>query len=367
MAVKKKGTLPKKRTPKKPVPRKKTGSRRVKKQKRPKQRLLLNELKKNLLGILILLSICLTIAMVADIFLKPGRSVPPDNMASQTKPHQKKTISDRTQRPVHAVKKTPLPEPAAKARKEIKPIAYEVFTDIAPVIIEAPRPVPKDTSPRIAIIIDDIGYDHKMALALYDLHPNITFSVLPFSPFGRQISRKLHEKGAQLMLHLPMEPDEYPHVDPGPGAILSQMTPDQLLAQLKKDIADVPFIVGVNNHMGSKLTASADQMNQIFTILKKEKLFFIDSKTAPRSQGKAAARLLKVRFAQRDVFLDNFQDMDYISGQFNQLIGIARRHGSAIGIGHPYQTTLEALGRLLPKIKKKIKVVRASELVHVPG
>ncbi len=368
MAVKKKGASAKKSvSKKKPASRNKKISKRLKKTGKTKKPLVLNELKKNLLGILVLVSICLTIAMVADIFFKPGQIQRPDIV-----PHKApKIVKSKPDKPSTITKKEPSSghkqkNESGSAQAVQKAIEYEVFKDIEPVIIEKQIPPTKDKTPRIAIIIDDIGYDRKTALALSDLHPNITFSVLPFSPYGKKISRKLHAKGAQLMLHLPMEPMEYPDVNPGPGAILSSMTPDQLLEQLKKDINDIPYIIGVNNHMGSKLTTSASQMNQIFTILKKEELFFVDSKTAPKSQGKASARLLKIQFAQRDVFLDNLQDTKYIAGQFQQLINIAKRHGTAIGIGHPYKATLEALTHLLPQLKKT-KIVRASELTHIPG
>jgi polysaccharide deacetylase 2 family uncharacterized protein YibQ len=225
----------------------------------------------------------------------------------------------------------------------------------------------KDHIPQIVIIIDDIGYDKKIAMALCDLDSNITFSVLPFAPFGKIISKQLHAKGSQLMLHLPMEPVKYPEVNPGPGAILSSMSPDTLLDQLKKNMDDVPNIVGVNNHMGSKITTRSAQMNQIFTILKRENLFFIDSRTAPESKCKASARLLKLRFGQRDVFLDNFQNQEYITGQFEKLKALAIKHGSAIGIGHPYEATFHTLSSELPKLKNKIKIVRADRLVSIPG
>ena len=127
------------------------------------------------------------------------------------------------------------------------------------------------------------------------------------------------------------------------------------------------FRSGVNNHMGSKLTSNSDQMNQIFTILKKENLFFVDSRTSAKSQCKPSARLLKVKFAQRDVFLDNFQTPEYITGQLQKLIDLAKKNGSAIGIGHPYQETLEALSKELPTLKGKVKIVRASFLTSVPG
>ncbi len=128
--------------------------------------------------------------------------------------------------------------------------------------------------PRIAIIIDDIGYNKDLAMGLLKVNKNITFAILPFSPSGRQLARTLSGKGAELMLHLPMEPTQYPKVNPGPGALLASMSPDELLTQLRKDLHAVPGTVGVNNHMGSRLTADSDKMNQIFTVLKQRISFY---------------------------------------------------------------------------------------------
>lgn len=353
MAAKKKGSSKNKR--KKTVSGKRTNRKKAKKPS------VLHEIKKILVGISVLVAICLTLAMIADIFLKPG---------SVKKDPSPATRPDEGIRPIQediAVLKKEKKKTNGLKQKSEKTITYEVYDDIEHIIVEKPIKPVKEKIPQVAIIIDDIGYDKKIALALFDLNPDITFSILPFSPFGKAIAEKLHQKGALLMLHLPMEPVQYPTVNPGPGAILSSMTPDELLTQLKKDIKDVPYIRGVNNHMGSMLTSQSDQMNQIFTILKKEKLFFIDSRTAPKSQGKASARLLKVRFAQRDVFLDNIQEYAYIKGQLRELVGLAEKHGSAIGIGHPYKATLDTLSRELPKLKDKVTIVRASRLTHIPG
>jgi len=349
---------------KKVTPKKKTVSRKKKSQRKAKKPVVFNELKKVLVGIAILVSVCLTVAMIADLFFHPGRFEKKEEIQepegqSKIKPIQEDITSVLSKKPVLSLK--------AKHAKSDKPIKYEVFEDIDHTIVEKPILSVKAHKPKIVIIIDDIGYHKKNALALCNLNPKITFSVLPFSPFGRKIAEKLHAKGSELMLHLPMEPVDYPKVDPGPGAILSNMPPDVLLDQLRKDIQDVPYIVGVNNHMGSELTTHPNQMNQIFTILKKKDLFFVDSRTASNSQCKASARLLRIKFAQRDVFLDNDQNVPYITGQFKELVDIAKKHGTAIGIGHPYNATLQALSIELPKLKNKIDIVPASALIAIPG
>jgi polysaccharide deacetylase 2 family uncharacterized protein YibQ len=219
------------------------------------------------------------------------------------------------------------------------------------------------TLPKVAIIIDDLGYDEKVASKFLMLDGVMSFSVLPHSPFQKEIATTIHHSGKDVLVHLPMEPIEYPEVDPGVGALLCSMTPDELLDQLQKDLDTVPFAVGVNNHMGSKLTQDPARMRQIFTILKKRNLFFVDSLTSPRSCCQHSASLLKLRFLQRHVFLDHVQDQNAIRFQIKRLIGMARKHGKAIGIGHPYPITWEVLSKELPDIKNKVELVRVSQLV----
>ncbi|WP_022665324.1 divergent polysaccharide deacetylase family protein [Desulfospira joergensenii] len=331
------------------------------------------EFKKIFLGIAILAAICLTTAMVADIFFRPGT----DRFKSGKEPEKQtpvKTITRESPQKPEPEKDGPLKVKVENKTKlaglKEKPdgaIVYEVFKGVDETHVSKDRPRPQDHIPSISLIIDDIGYDRRLAMALFDLEPNITFSVLPGSPFGRSLAGRLKGKGAEIMLHLPMEPREYPRINPGPGALLASMSPDVLLDQLRKDLAEVPGAAGVNNHMGSRLTAQADQMNQIFTILKKENLFFVDSRTSKDSQCRASARLLRLPYAQRDVFLDNNQDVTYITGQFRKLIKLAEKHGAAIGIGHPYKATLQALEKELPRLKGKIRIVPASQMTVIPG
>lgn len=221
--------------------------------------------------------------------------------------------------------------------------------------------------PRVAIIIDDMGYDRAMAEKFLSLEVPLTFSLFPHGPHREYIVRRAHERGLDVMLHLPMEPVEYPSVNPGPGALLTGMSPDQLILQLKRNLDTIPTLVGVNNHMGSRMTTVSTQMYQIFTILKQRELFFIDSLTTAQSVCKPSARLLQVPFAQRDVFLDHRPESEFVRGQIRLLTRIARSHGEAIGIGHPHEVTYRILRDILPRLQREVHLVPAADLVRPTG
>lgn len=228
----------------------------------------------------------------------------------------------------------------------------------------APAPVPAPAErPRIALIIDDMGYDLAIAKRLLRMDAGLSISILPHSPFQKEIATLAHQAGREVLLHLPMEPLEYPEVDPGPGALITSMTPDEMLAVLRRDLDAVPHISGVNNHMGSRLTEDAARIRQVFTILKKRGLFFIDSLTSPRSQCAQVAQLFKLPFAQRHVFLDHTQEANAIRFQIKRLISTAKKHGQAIGIGHPYPVTLQVLEEELTEVKKGVTIVPVSDLI----
>ncbi len=231
------------------------------------------------------------------------------------------------------------------------------------------KPLPPKTEilPKVALIIDDIGYDVPVSNQLLALDAVLTFAIRPHSPHLNEIARRAHRKGIEIMLHLPMEPMEYPQVDPGPGALFANMSPDQLVKQLTRDLERVPYVIGVNNHMGSKITTISTQMYQVFSILKKRDLFFIDSRTTTATLCRPSARLLQIRFGQRDVFLDHLQTENAIRKQLRRLVRIAEKNGQAIGIGHPHSLTCEVLRRELPALTQRVRLVPASQVVHKPG
>jgi uncharacterized protein len=267
------------------------------------------------------------------------------------------------------VKKVP---PEIKTLEQVPAVIIPTYEVYPKEVITPPSPIVKSKAipgrnlPEVAIIIDDIGYDIALAEKFIRLNSSLTFSLLPFGPFNDRILSLAREKDLETMLHLPMEPREYPKIKPGPGALYTSMTPDSLIAQLEADLNVVPDIKGVNNHMGSKMTESSDQMNQIFTILKKRGLYFVDSKTTPDSLCKSSARLFRVPFAERDVFIDHFQDREFIRKQIDLLIRIAQKYGSSIGIAHPHEVTYEVLDEMMPELKKKVTIVPVSRLVEKP-
>lgn len=217
--------------------------------------------------------------------------------------------------------------------------------------------------PKVAIIIDDMGYDRALAGRFINLGIPLTFSILPHSPRGRGIARTAREHDIEIMLHLPMEPDEYPAVNPGDGVLLTSMGPDELIARMEADLNDIPHVAGINNHMGSKMTADSTRMYQVFSVLKKHGLFFVDSRTTPESQCRPAARLLQVPFAERDVFLDNDSNVAAIEAQIDRVIAVAKRNGKAVAIGHAHGSTCTALEKHLATLTQQVELVPASHLV----
>ncbi len=226
---------------------------------------------------------------------------------------------------------------------------------------------PQETSPRIALIVDDIGYDRAVVKKFLSLNLPITLSMLPKSPFAKSILGEARKNHVEIMLHQPMEPFEYPRINPGPGTLLTSMTPDELVQQLIQNLEDMPFVSGVNNHMGSKMTASASQMRQVFSVLKQRNLYFIDSRTTEKTICRSSADLLQIPFGERDIFIDHFQDKDFIKKQLYELVRIATTHGEAIGIAHPYTKTYQVLKTALPDLKQKVQFVPVSEVVRVSG
>ncbi|GAB6269839.1 MAG: hypothetical protein STSR0002_25820 [Smithella sp.] len=226
---------------------------------------------------------------------------------------------------------------------------------------EKAKPLPPKSIPRrqVAIIIDDIGYDLKQIQELLKINADITLAILPLCPHTREAAEMFHKAHRETLLHLPMEPLSYPREKPGPGALFTDMSNDEIIFQLEKDIAAVPYISGVNNHMGSKFMMDEKKLTVVFNQLKNKRLFFVDSRTTADTKTFVTAEKVGLPVAARKIFLDNNRDYNEI---YNILINVAKKNGDdapVIIIGHPYPETVRAVG-------DAVKVLREKEVAIVP-
>ncbi len=225
------------------------------------------------------------------------------------------------------------------------------------------KPYKTPFKPRIAIIIDDIGNQKKLAVALMNLDLNLSFSVMPFRPFSRELALKAAALHHDVLLHLPMEPHNLRRWNPGPGALLLSMSQNEMGRILDQDLTELPMVIGVNNHMGSKFTENVPAMTYVLKILKSRHLIWLDSLTSPKSVGFRLGRKLGLRTARRDVFLDNTQSAAAITTQLNKLINLADRRGYAIGIAHPHPSTLKALRLNQERLKHQVILLGIQQLI----
>lgn len=231
---------------------------------------------------------------------------------------------------------------------------------------EKAKPLSPKTLPlrQVAIIIDDIGYDLKPVKELLKINADLTFAILPLCSHTREAAEMFHQAHRETLLHLPMEPVSYPREKPGNGALFTDMNDEELVFQLEKDIAAVPYISGVNNHMGSKFMMDEKKLTLVFNKLKKNNLFFVDSRTSTDDKAFVTAEKVGLPVAARNIFLDNSRDYNEI---YNNLINIAKKDGDVspmILIGHPYPETIRAIIDAMKELReKRISIVPVSQLI----
>ncbi|PCI52911.1 MAG: hypothetical protein COB45_11560 [Gammaproteobacteria bacterium] len=217
---------------------------------------------------------------------------------------------------------------------------------------------------RIAIVIDDIGYRETDKHALL-LPGAITYSILPHTPYGKALAMEANASHREVLLHIPMEAENGKKL--GPGALTSAMNKAEIYASLGESLAEVPFAIGINNHMGSHLTQLVKPMSWTMGFLKQHHLLFLDSKTSPYSKASIIAQKLGVPVKGRHIFLDNQLTESYINKQFQALIEYAQTQNVAIAIAHPHPETIQALQHLIPTLQQQnIELVPLSALYSIP-
>jgi len=227
---------------------------------------------------------------------------------------------------------------------------------------QAPMPwVP--TLPKIAIILDDLGYNRPSGERALQLPGNITYAIIPFTPYSQIFANAAFDRNREVILHMPMESSD-PTRKLDQGGLTRNQSEMEVKARVKKAIQSVPHIVGLNNHMGSNVTADTQMMQWVMQEVRNQPLYFIDSMTNPHSVANDSAAQFAIPTLKRDIFLDNVQTEAAVERMFRALIKVAQERGHAIAIGHPYPATLTYLEKVLPKLQEMgVELVDASDLV----
>ncbi|MDR1837879.1 MAG: divergent polysaccharide deacetylase family protein [Treponema sp.] len=242
---------------------------------------------------------------------------------------------------------------AAGERSNIKPDTGTAFSQPAANNIPAANTVSPVNSTAVStqkppafmgtvvFVIDDAGNNLHELEPFLKLPSPLTIAVLPALPYSAEAARRIRAAGKEVMLHQPME--ALGGQNPGPGAIYNSMSADEVRAVLSRNIAEVGPVAGINNHQGSKVTMNREAMETILAFCGEHGLYFLDSRTTAETAAPAAAKMLGMKIAERDVFIDNEQDREsmlrYITGGLER----AQRNGSAVMIGHAWSPALAPL------------------------
>ena len=254
------------------------------------------------------------------------------------------------------------PEPKKPEKNPVEPKAKPEAVATRLPVQEPRRPLP-----RIALVIDDLGYmQPELVTRLCSLPVPFSVAVLPYQEYTRESAEIAHRLGKEVMLHLPMEPLGYPAPghDPGPNAILFNLPEPEIRRRVRLALDEIPYRTGVNNHMGSRITPDRLRMGWVLQEIKARKCFFVDSRTEKDSVAYDVAEQLGVPAVQRRVFLDDNKAFPEVEKQWDRALKLAEKDGSVLIIGHIYPETVEALEKLVPRAKGQVGFVTAGQLAR---
>ena len=218
---------------------------------------------------------------------------------------------------------------------------------------------------KIAIVLDDFGSMSNLVERFCALPQALTLAVLPNEGQVNTIVGLARDKGHEVLVHLPMEPEDYPAKNPGENAIFAHQDSTAIGPLVRAALRKIPGAVGFNNHMGSRTTADPRIMRQVLREIKKHDLLFLDSRTTASSVAYDMARAMAIPTAQRDLFIDPVDTTEAVEKKLWELAALAVRQGQAVGIGHDREQTLLALENMLPRLEARgFSFVSISELAH---
>lgn len=218
----------------------------------------------------------------------------------------------------------------------------------------------------VTIVIDDFGNGMKGTEEMLQLPIQFAVAVMPFMPTTKQDAEAAHKLGHDVLIHMPMEPNQGKRSWLGPGSITAELSDAEVRQRVEAAIAEVPHAVGMNNHMGSKITADERIMSIVLTVCREHGLFFLDSKTTPRTVVSKIANELGVPVLENNFFLDDVYTVEHISKQVGKLRKHMADHEHTITIGHvgpPGLKTASVLRQSIPALQAEAIFVKPSELV----
>ncbi|MGL4858752.1 MAG: divergent polysaccharide deacetylase family protein [Enterobacteriaceae bacterium] len=215
---------------------------------------------------------------------------------------------------------------------------------------------------QLAIVIDDIGYRPQDSQVL-QLPVAVSVAILPDSAHRSEMAQRAWRQGREILIHMPMAPKSKQPLEK--STLFPEMSQSEIASRLQQAFHNVPYAVGMNNHMGSAMTASLPAMQQVFRVLQQYRLrYFLDSRTIGSSQVRAAGVGTGLCVLSRDIFLDDSKNEQDIRRQLQRAIAVAQKKGSAIAIGHPYPETLRVLQQMLPQLPANVVLVKPSMLIN---
>ncbi|MFC0212637.1 divergent polysaccharide deacetylase family protein [Paenibacillus chartarius] len=218
---------------------------------------------------------------------------------------------------------------------------------------------------QVAVVIDDFGNGMKGTKEMLELPIPFTAAVMPFLPTTKSDAELAHKMGKPVFLHMPMEPRKGKRSWLGPGAITMDLSDEEVRQRIEAAIDDIPYVEGINNHMGSKVTASERMMRVILTVCKERGLVYLDSKTNDKSVAGKIAKELGVKYAENELFLDDVYTAKHVSGQVAKLRKKLKEKDDCIIIGHvgpPGPVTAEVLKQSIPELQKNVTFVPVTKL-----
>lgn len=220
--------------------------------------------------------------------------------------------------------------------------------------------------PKLALVIDDWGYSSRYTESFLRYPFPLTVAIIPYLAESTALARQAFAGGHEVILHQPMEALGSA-VELGEGGILTSMDPEEIRRRLEENIAHLPMIAGVNNHMGSKVTSDPETMAVVLETFKANDLYFLDSHTTPLSVAGAVASQVGIPYAVNSLFIDNVNEVEAVKAQLRQIINQAVRAGSAIAIGHVRSATAAAIWEMIPEIVAAgVELVPVSQLLIYP-